>query len=208
MSAQRLTAHGVFVEVEGLGVWLSGASGSGKSELGLELVSRGHRLVADDAIDFRIDGTDSTYVMGCCPPMLDGFIEVRGLGILNLRRLYGDASVLGEHRLDLVIALDARTEPSADERLTGRRTLVNVLAVPVPQISLPRRVGHNLAVLVEAACRDHRHRAAGYNACDDLVARQAQHLIAQAAAAPNPGPAASASGSPVEQPHQQAHQQD
>ncbi|HET7797291.1 MAG TPA: hypothetical protein VFK72_05380 [Nevskia sp.] len=202
MSTDRLTAHGVFVEVEGLGVWLSGASGAGKSELGLELVSRGHRLVADDAIEFRIDAGNPAYLIGRCPPLLDGFIEVRGLGILNLRRLYGDASVLGEHRLDLAIALDARTEPSADERLTGRRSTVNVLGIAVPEISLPRRVGHNLAVLVEAACRDHRHRAAGYNACDDLVARQAQHLIAQAAAAANPAPAASATGSPVE-PHQQ-----
>jgi len=170
MSTDRLTAHGVFVEVEGLGVWLSGASGAGKSELGLELVSRGHRLVADDAIEFRIDAGNPAYLIGRCPPLLDGFIEVRGLGILNLRRLYGDASVLGEHRLDLAIALDARTEPSADERLTGRRSTVNVLGIAVPEISLPRRVGHNLAVLVEAACRDHRHRAAGYNACDDLVA--------------------------------------
>lgn len=202
MSTDRLTAHGVFVEVEGLGVWLSGASGAGKSELGLELVSRGHRLVADDAIEFRIDAGNPAYLIGRCPPLLDGFIEVRGLGILNLRRLYGDASVLGEHRLDLAIALDARTEPSADERLTGRRSAVDVLGIAVPEISLPRRVGHNLAVLVEAACRDHRHRAAGYNACDDLVARQAQHLIAQAAAAAHPAPAASATGSPVE-PHQQ-----
>lgn len=202
MSTDRLTAHGVFVEVEGLGVWLSGASGAGKSELGLELVSRGHRLVADDAIEFRIDAGNPALLIGRCPPLLDGFIEVRGLGILNLRRLYGDVSVLGEHRLDLAIALDARTEPSADERLTGRRSTVDVLGIAVPEISLPRRVGHNLAVLVEAACRDHRHRAAGYNACDDLVARQAQHLIAQSAAAANPAPAASATGSPVE-PHQQ-----
>ena len=207
MSNDRLTAHGVFVEVEGLGVWLSGASGAGKSELGLELVSRGHRLVADDAIEFRIDLGNPAYLIGRCPPLLDGFIEVRGLGILNLRRLYGDASVRGEHRLDLAIALDARTEPSADERLTGRRSTVDVLGIAVPEISLPRRVGHNLAVLVEAACRDHRHRAAGYNACDDLVARQAQHLIAQAAAAANPAPAASATGSPTE-PHQQAPEQD
>lgn len=169
MTADTLTGHGVFLDVEGLGVWLRGVSGAGKSELGLELVTRGHRLVADDAIEFR---RTAARVQGHCPPLLEGFIEVRGLGILNLRRLYGDAVIAASAPLDLIIDLGVRGEPNADERLNGRRSRVEVLGQTIAEISLPRRVGHNLAVLVEAACRDHRERAAGYNACDDLVARQ------------------------------------
>ena len=172
-SAETLTGHGVFLEVEGLGIWLRGVSGAGKSELGLELVTRGHRLVADDAIEFSRDGT---RIIGRCPPLLEGFIEVRGLGILNLRRLYGDAVLTPQAALDLIIDLGVRGEPTADERLSGRRSSFAVLGATIAEISLPRRVGHNLAVLVEAACRDHRQRLAGYNACDDLVARQANAL--------------------------------
>ena len=184
MSAPTLTAHGVLVAVDGLGVWLRGASGAGKSELGLELVSRGHRLVADDAIEFRlVDGR----LEGRCPPLLDGFIEVRGLGILNLRRLYGDAAVAAGTALDLVIDLGTRSDTTPEERLGGRRSVVTVLGQPVPQIALARRVGHNLAVLVETACRDHRLRLAGYDASADLIERQAQRLAAAAGA-----PAASA----------------
>jgi len=171
--AAGLTGHGVFLEVEGLGVWLRGVSGAGKSELGLELITRGHRLVADDAIEFRNEGE---RVIGVCPPLLDGFIEVRGLGILNVRRLYGDAAIAAAAALDLIIDLGVRGEPTAEERLFGRRAQVVMLGVTIAEISLPRRVGHNLAVLVEAACRDHRQRAAGYNACDDLVARQARSI--------------------------------
>lgn len=172
-SAASLTGHGVFLEVEGLGVYLRGASGVGKSELGLELVSRGHKLIADDAIEFiRADSS----VVGRCPALLEGFIEVRGLGILNVRRVFGDAAVVPSAALDLIIDLGVRGDPTPDERLYGRRGRSLMLGVAIDEISLPRRVGHNLAVLVEAACRDHRLRQAGYNACDDLVARQARAM--------------------------------
>lgn len=171
--ARVITGHGVFLRIEGLGVWLRGDSGAGKSELGLELISRGHALVADDAIEFRRDGS---RIIGRCPPVLDGFIEVRGLGILNARRLYGAGAVAETAALELIIDLGVRAEPTPEERLNGRRSECRLLGVTIAEISLPRRVGHNLAVLVEAACRDHRQRAAGYNACDDLVARQAQVL--------------------------------
>ncbi|GAC1630952.1 MAG: hypothetical protein NVS9B10_23830 [Nevskia sp.] len=115
-------------------------------------------------------------MFGACPPLLEGFIEVRGLGILNVRKLYGEAVIAARAPLDLIIDLGVRGEPTADERLNGRRGQFTVLGAVIAEISLPRRVGHNLAVLVEAACRDHRQRLAGYNACDDLVARQAQSL--------------------------------
>ena len=101
---------------------------------------------------------------------------MRGLGILNARALYGEAAVIAEALLDLVIDLGVRAETTAEERLHGRRASYTVLGITVPEISLPRRVGHNLAVLVEAACRDHRLRLSGYRADDDLVERQRRKL--------------------------------
>lgn len=173
-----LTAHGVFVIVDGLGVWLHGASGAGKSELGLELVSRGQQLVADDAIDFALD--PGGRVVGRSPALLAGFLEVRGLGILNIRRLYGDAAVAEAAPLDLIVDLGTRGAATPEERLGGRRSRREVLGEQIVEISLPKRVGHNLAVLVETACRDHRLRRAGYDASLDLIERQ-ERLLASAA---------------------------
>jgi serine kinase of HPr protein (carbohydrate metabolism regulator) len=153
---------------------LRGASGIGKSELGLELLSRGHKLVADDIVEWRRE--PGGRVIGRCPPLLEGFIEVRGLGILNARALYGAAAVIESAALDLVIDLGVRGDATAEERLGGRRASHTVLGVTVPEISLPRRVGHNLVVLVEAACRDHRLRLSGYRADEDLVERQRRWL--------------------------------
>jgi serine kinase of HPr protein (carbohydrate metabolism regulator) len=130
--------------------------------------------VADDIVEWRRE--PDGRVTGRCPPLLEGFIEVRGLGILNVRALYGAAAVIEAAALDLVIDLGVRSEATADERLGGRRASHTVLGVTVPEISLPRRVGHNLAVLVEAACRDHRLRLSGYRADEDLVERQRRLL--------------------------------
>ena len=155
-------------------MFLRGASGAGKSELGLELLSRGHKLVADDIVEWRLGGDGRVH--GHCPPLLEGFIEVRGLGILNARRLYGEAAVTPAATLDLVIDLGVSADASPEQRLHGHRGSLEVLGVSVAEISLPRRVGHNLAVLVEAACRDHRLRRAGYRADDELVERQRRQL--------------------------------
>lgn len=157
-------------------MFLRGASGAGKSELGLELLSRGHKLIADDIVEWR--RADDGRVHGHCPPLLEGFIEVRGLGILNARRLYGAGSVIPSAALDLVIDLGVNADSTAEERLHGRRGEYKALGASVPEISLPRRVGHNLAVLVEAACRDHRLRLSGYRADDDLVERQRRQMEA------------------------------
>ena len=173
-----LTAHGALLIVDGLGVWLQGASGVGKSELALELVSRGQQLVADDAIDFALD--DGGRVIGRSPALLAGFLEVRGLGILNIRRLYGDAAVAECAPLHLIVDLGVCGAVTAEERLGGRRTLREVLGEPIATIALPKHVGHSLAVLVETACRDQRLRRAGYDASADLSERQAR-LLAPAA---------------------------
>ncbi|MES0872592.1 hypothetical protein [Sinimarinibacterium thermocellulolyticum] len=172
------TLHGVLMRVHGIGVLLVGASGVGKSELALELLSRGHRLVADDAAEFTVE---RGVLRGRCPRLLQGFIEARSLGILNVRRLYGARSVLGASRLDLIIALDTPASPSETglERLSGRRSMRSVLGVEVPTVSIPVRLGHNLAVLVEAACRDERLRRKGYRADVDLTRRQMLEISKQ-----------------------------
>jgi len=180
-TSNSITLHGVFMEVYGLGVLLSGPSGVGKSELALELLSRGHRLVADDATEFRRDANAELH--GHCPPLLSGFLEARSLGILNIREMFGASSVIAMHRADLVIRLEFRHEmlartPQALERLEGRRGMVRLLNVDLPEISIPIRLGHNLAVLVEAACRDHKLRQSGYRADEDFSARQLRAIHA------------------------------
>lgn len=169
-----ITLHGVFMQVFGLGVLLAGPSGVGKSELALELLTRGHRLVADDATEFS---RAKQQIIGRCPALLLGFLEARSLGILNIRRMFGARKILARHPLDLLIRLEfrqdaLRREAQALERIEGRRTHQEILGVRIPEISIPIRLGHNLAVLVEAACRDLKLRKQNYRADEDLVSRQ------------------------------------
>ena len=165
-----VTLHGVFLEVFGEGVLITGRSGLGKSELALELLARGHHLVADDAVEFERRGDT---LEGRCPPLLEGFLEARSLGVLNIRRLYGPRALRKSAALDLVIELDAPTAPvSGMERLSGHRGRREILGIGVAEISIPIRLGHNLAVLVEAACRDLKLRRQGYRADEDFSRRQ------------------------------------
>jgi HPr kinase/phosphorylase len=174
--AEKAVVHGVFLEVHGMGVLLTGDSGAGKSELALELVTRGHRLIADDAPEFSRIGPD--IVRGCCPEALRDFIEVRGLGILNIRAMYGDSAVKLSKDLRLIIHLQrmADQEMQQLDRLQGSYHQHTVLDVEVPEVTLPIAPGRNLAVLVEAAARDHILRRKGYNASEDFIQRH-QELI-------------------------------
>jgi len=171
LAAAPLTLHGVFIQIFDVGVLLAGASGVGKSELALELLARGHRLIADDAAEFVDAGAGR--VEGRCPPLLSGFLEVRGLGILNVERMFGTASLLPNCPLDLILRLLLPAELSEmPDRVYGQRNTRAVLGVDVAEIALPIRLGHNLAALAEAASRDQQLKRLGYDAAADFVERQ------------------------------------
>ena len=176
--ARTLTLHGVFLEILSLGVLITGKAGVGKSELALELINRGHRLVADDAAEFALLGPDD--LNGGCPPILQDFLEVRGLGILNIRAMFGEAAIKRRKQLGLIINLmrPQNNELPASDRLSGNRRVRDVLDVSIPEITLPVAVGHNLSVLVEAACRDHLLRMQGYRSDEVFADRQQQSMQA------------------------------
>lgn len=168
--------HGVFMEVMGIGVLLSGSSGIGKSELALELLSRGHRLIADDAPEFTRIGPDVLH--GSCPDTLHGFIEVRGLGVLNVRAMFGETAIIQTKRLRLVINMEIFSADNNQHvnRLDTSEHYDNILDVDIPLVRIPVAPGRNMAVIVEAAVRNHVLRLNGYNATEDFIARQ-QNMI-------------------------------
>jgi HPr kinase/phosphorylase len=171
-TAERTVLHGVFVEVQGVGVLITGESGIGKSELALALICRGHRLIADDAPEFSQIAPD--ILSGTCPILLRDFLEVRGLGILNVRAMFGDSAVRRKKELHLIIHLQRMNdaELSTLDRLTGTETVLSIQGVGVPRVVLPVTPGRNLAVLVEAAVRHYTLKLRGYNAAQDFVTRQ------------------------------------
>lgn len=179
--SEYITLHGVFLEVLGVGVLLSGLSGIGKSELALELVTRGNRLIADDIIEFRKIAPDT--VAGMCPAILKDFIEVRGLGILNIRAMFGDNALINRKKLSLIINLKILQDftPSATDRLDGGHKNRTLLDIEIPEITLPVAAGRTLAVIVEAAVRNHILMMSGYNASEDFIKRQQQYIDNKAA---------------------------
>lgn len=163
--------HGVLIEAFGLGVLLAGRSGVGKSELALEFLTRGHRLVADDAAEFSL--APDCRVIGRCPPLLHGFLEVRGLGVLNVGRMFGEPALRSSTALDLILRLEAEGDScDPSDRLRGRRIVTQVCGRSIAEIRLPVRAGRSLATLAEVACRDHALKRAGYDAAADLADRQ------------------------------------
>ncbi|TPW17143.1 MAG: HPr kinase/phosphorylase [Halothiobacillaceae bacterium] len=175
-SAKRTTRHGVFMEVMGIGVLLAGPSGVGKSELALELISRGHRLIADDAPFFTRLAPDA--IMGKCPKALQDFLEVRGLGILDIRSMFGDNSLKHQETLHLIVQLKRMSDSEVGQldRLQGNMVYRTVLDVEIPELTLPVIMGSNLAVLVEGAVRNHLLLMKGYNATETFIERQRRFI--------------------------------
>jgi HPr kinase/phosphorylase len=174
--AETTSLHGVFIEVQGFGVLIKGNAAIGKSELALELITRGHRLVADDIVDFyRIS---PERIEGRCPELLQDFLEVRGLGILNIRALFGDNSVKPTKPLDLIIQLELADalHPEALDRLNAKTQHERVLDVNIPKVVIPIAAGRNISVLVEVAVRNHILLLRGVNATQQFSKRQKQMM--------------------------------
>lgn len=177
--SEKTTLHGVFLEVLGMGVLLTGDPAVGKSELALDLITRGSRLVADDAPEFTRIAPD--IISGTCPPLLREFLEVRGLGILNIRAMFGDSAIKRTKYLRLIVHLKRMSsdEISGMDRLSGAHANRDVLGVSIPQVTVPVAPGRNLAVLVESAVRNHLLRLKGYDATEVLIERQQQAILDQ-----------------------------
>ncbi len=174
--AETISLHGVFIEVQGFGVLIKGNAAIGKSELALELISRGHRLIADDIVDFyRIS---PERIEGRCPELLQDFLEVRGLGILNIRALFGDNSVKPTKPLDLIIQLELADtlNPQMLDRLNAKTQHERVLEVDITKVIIPIAAGRNISVLVEVAVRNHILLLRGVNATQQFSKRQKQKM--------------------------------
>jgi HPr kinase/phosphorylase len=169
--ADRSSMHGVFMDILGLGVMITGESGLGKSELGLELISRGNGLVADDSVDlFRIN---QTTIEGRCPELLQNMLEVRGIGLLDIRAIFGETAVRRKMRLKLIVHLVRKETLERDyERMPSEPLLQDVLGVPVRKVVIQVVAGRNIAVLVEAAVRNTILQLRGIDTYQEFVSRQ------------------------------------
>jgi HPr kinase/phosphorylase len=174
--AESTTRHGVFLDVLGVGVMITGESAVGKSELGLELITRGNGLVADDIIDLHHIAPDT--LEGRCPELLHGLIEVRGLGILDIRTMFGETAVRRKKILKLIVHLNRPIggDLSQTERLPVNVDFQEILGVNIRTVNIPVVAGRNLAVLVEAAARNFVLQQRGIDTMQEFITRQAQHL--------------------------------
>lgn len=170
--AEGTSIHGVFLEVLGTGVLIKGDAGVGKSELALELITRGHRLVADDVVELKHVAPKT--LEGCCPELIRDFLEVRGLGILNIRYLFGETSVKRQKNLKLIVELVHPNEVGEIglSRLDMVASTAEILGVNIPKVRIPVAAGRNLAVLVEVAVRNHILKSRGINPVEQFIKRQ------------------------------------
>ena len=167
--APRATLHGVLVDVYGMGVLITGESGVGKSEAALELVRRGHQLVADDVVD--VCRITENRLIGESPETVRHFMEIRGIGIIDIKAMYGISAVLTSKTIDLVIHLEAWKEKKAYDRLGLSEDFTTIMDVRIPQVVLPVRPGRNVAVVIEVAARNHSLKQMGYSAAQELDRR-------------------------------------
>lgn len=172
--APRITRHGVLVEVYGEGILLIGDSGIGKSEAAVELLKRGHRLIADDAVEIRKVSTDS--LMGTAPELIRNYIELRGIGIINVAKLYGMGAVKLENEINLVVNIVAWNTQEAYDRLGLEEQYTEILGVKVPMYTIPITPGRNLAVILEVAAMNNRQKKMGYNAAMEFTEQINRHF--------------------------------
>ncbi len=173
----RITMHGVFVEVYGEGILLLGDSGIGKSETAVELLKRGHRLVADDAVDIKKVSAKS--LVGSAPELIRYFIELRGIGIIDVRRIFGMGAVKPTEKVDLIIHLEKWEDGKPYDRLGVDDQMTDILGINVPSLEVPVRPGRNLAVIIEVAAMNNRNKKMGHNAAKELIDKQYESLLAQ-----------------------------
>lgn len=167
--APRITRHGGFVEVYGEGMLILGDSGIGKSETAIELVKRGHRLIADDAVEIR--RVSAKTLVGSAPELIRYYIELRGIGIVDVRRLFGMGAVKATERIDLVINLEHWDPEKMYDRFGLEEQYENILGIDIPAITIPVHPGRNLAVVLEIAAMNNRQKKMGYNTAEEFNKR-------------------------------------
>ena len=170
------TRHGVLCEIYGEGILIMGESGVGKSEAAIELVKRGHRLVADDAVEIR-KISDSTLV-GSSPEIIRHFVEVRGIGIIDVKEIFGMGAIKDEQQIDMVIHLEPWVKGKEYDRLGMVDEYTNIMGINVPSITIPVKIGRNIAVIVEVAAMNNRQKKKGYNAAVELNNRLMKQMEA------------------------------
>ena len=167
--APRITRHGVLVEVYGQGVLILGESGVGKSETAVELIKRGHRLVADDAVEIK--RVSSKSLVGVAPDIIRHFIEIRGIGIVDVRSIFGMGAVNESEKIDMIIHLEAWEKGKQYDRLGLVDEYTNILGLDIPSLTIPVKPGRSLAVIFEVAAMNNRQKRMGYNAAEELNRR-------------------------------------
>ena len=164
--APQFTRHGVMVEVYGIGILILGDSGIGKSETAIELVKRGHRLIADDAVEIR--RVSSKTLVACAPELIRHYIELRGIGIVDVRRLFGIGAVKETEKVELVIKLEPWVEGKMYDRMGLTNEKMEIMGIDVPALTIPVRPGRNLSVVIEVAAMNQRQKQMGYNSAEEF----------------------------------------
>lgn len=175
--APRITRHGVLVSVYGEGILILGESGVGKSETAMELLKRGHRLIADDAVELR--AVSDLTIVGSAPELIRYLIELRGIGLVDVRHIFGMGSVMDTSKIDFVVQLENWDENTTYDRLGLETQYYEILGHQIPSVTIPVCPGRNLAIIIEVAAANNRQKRTGYNAAEEFNRRMLQHMSAE-----------------------------
>ena len=173
--APLFTRHGVMVEIYGVGILITGDSGIGKSETAIELVKRGHRLIADDAVEIR--KVSSKTLVASAPELIRHYIELRGIGIVDVRRLFGIGSVKETEKIEMIINLEPWEEGKVYDRMGLENHVTDMMGIQIPTVTVPVRPGRNLAVIIEIAAMNQRQKAMGYNTAEEFNKRLMEYAM-------------------------------